>query len=196
MDKPTVDTYTDAASRYAEEWRAQPAPDDMYALLGRYFVHGGVTVDIGCGAGRDVAWLDANGYPAVGYDASAGLLAQAAAHYPHLRFMAAALPELDGVSRGAFDNALCETVIMHLPVPQISVACARLVDILKPGGVLYLSWRVSDGESLRDGAGRLYASFDADIVRDGLNGATIVFDREAINASSGKRVHRIVARRN
>ncbi|WP_028219891.1 class I SAM-dependent methyltransferase [Paraburkholderia oxyphila] len=196
MDKSTIDTYTNAASRYAEEWQAQPAPDDMYALLKQHFVDGGETADIGCGAGRDVAWLDANGYPAMGYDASTGLLAQAAAHYPHLRFMEAALPELDGVPRGAFDNVLCETVIMHLPVPQISAACARLVDILKPGGVLYLSWRVSEGESQRDGAGRLYAAFEADLVRDGLNGAAIVLDSEAVNASSGKCVHRIVARRN
>jgi SAM-dependent methyltransferase len=198
MDKRTIETYTAAASQYAAEWQTQPAPDDMYALLRRYFAPGGMTADVGCGAGRDVAWLVENGFDAMGYDASAGLLEQAAAHYPDLRFRQATLPVLDGVASGTFDNVLCETVIMHLPVLEIGAACARLVDILRPGGVLYLSWRVSRGDSQdrqRDGAGRLYAAFDADLVREGLSGAAILFDSEAVNASSGKRVHRVVARR-
>ncbi|KVO67988.1 hypothetical protein WJ79_26935 [Burkholderia ubonensis] len=42
----------------------------MYALLTQHFAPAGRTADIGCGAGRDVAWLNANGVPAVGHDAS------------------------------------------------------------------------------------------------------------------------------
>jgi 2-polyprenyl-3-methyl-5-hydroxy-6-metoxy-1,4-benzoquinol methylase len=196
MDRTTIETYTGAAQRYADEWASQPQPDDLYALLQRHFRQGGATADIGCGSGRDVAWLNANGFPAVGYDASEGLIAQAIEHYPHYRFGQAVLPELAGVPSAAFDNVLCETVIMHLPPAQIAAACTRLVDLLKPAGVLFLSWRVTEGDSVRDPAGRLYSAFEASIVRHALAGTTFELDVAAVNQSSGTRVHRIVAIRN
>jgi len=195
MDERTIETYSAAAGRFAAEWRDQPPPTDMYALLQRYFIPGGSTADIGCGSGRDVAWLNSNGFPTVGYDAADGLLSQAAADYPSLDFRRAALPALDVIANGTFDNVLCETVIMHLPPAEVTAACARLLDILKPAGVLYLSWRVAEGDSIRDAAGRLYAAFDPARVRDGLRPADILLDVEDVNLSSGKRVHRVVARR-
>jgi SAM-dependent methyltransferase len=195
VDQLTIETYTMAASDFAAEWRAQPVPTDMYKLLRQFFVPGGKTADIGCGAGRDVAWLNDNGFPTVGYDASRGLLDQAVAFFPHLEFKRAVLPKLDEIEDGTFDNVLCETVIMHLPPVQIGDACVRLLDILKPGGVLYLTWRVSEGNNLRDQSGRLYSAFRVSLVADHLRNATILLNDEAFNQSSGKRVHRIVAKR-
>ncbi|WP_028227384.1 class I SAM-dependent methyltransferase [Paraburkholderia ferrariae] len=193
MDRTTIDTYTGAAQRYADEWASQPQPDDLYALLKRYFRSGGAAADIGCGSGRDVAWLNANGFPAVGYDASEGLIAQASTQYPSFTFRQATLPRLAGVANAAFDNVLCETVIMHLPPAQVGAACTRLVELLKPGGVLFLSWRITEGESVRDASGRLYSAFEASIVRHALSGTTLALDASAVNQSSGKRVHRVVA---
>jgi len=196
MDRNTIDAYDTAARAFAADWLGQPPPDDMYALLARFFLAGGRTADIGCGAGRDVAWLDAHGFPATGFDASPGLLEQAAAAYPHGEFRLALLPALDGLASASFDNVLCETVIMHLPPDEVGAACARLLDILKPRGVLYLSWRVAtDDQTTRDAHGRLYASFDVAAVQAALAGADILLDADAVNASSGKRVRRIVARR-
>jgi len=193
MDSMTIETYTSGAASYAAEWASQPAPDDLYARLMQYFRPQGRTVDIGCGSGRDVAWLNAHGYPTVGYDASEGLIAKAAADHPQYAFGLATLPELEGVPAASFDNVLCETVIMHLPVAQIGPACRRLVELLTPGGVLYLSWRVTDSDSARDPAGRLYSAFDAALVTGALEGTTIALNEEAVNRSSGKRVQRIVA---
>ncbi len=91
---------------------------------------------------------------------------------------------------------LCETVIMHLPAGQIAPSVARLVSLLKPGGTLYLSWRVTRGADQRDANGRLYAAFDKRVVLEALPGAAVLLDEEAMSASSGKTIHRIVARRN
>lgn len=195
MDVRTVETYSTRASHYAAEWRDQPPPTDMYALLQRYFTPGGKTADIGCGAGRDVAWLNEHGFPAIGYDAAEGLLAQAAADFPSLVFKHAALPKLDTIASGSYDNVLCETVLMHLPPDEVTEACSRLVDLLAPGGTLYLSWRVSEASSTYDAAGRLYAAFDAAQVRTGLGNTELLVDAESVNLSSGKRVHRMIARR-
>ena len=163
MDAPTLAAYDANAAAYAADWLAQEPPGDMYALLRTYFTPG-PTADIGCGAGRDTAWLAAHGFEARGFDASAGLLAQARAAHPALRFDAASLPELAGVERGAFQNVLCETVIMHLAPAQVGPSMRSLLALLRPGGTLYLSWRVTDDESKRDPAGRLYAAFDKALV--------------------------------
>ena len=77
---------------------------------------------------------------------------------PSFKFAQAELPELRGI--GTFDNVLCETVIMHLDRKQIAASVRRLLDIVKPSGILYLSWRVTEGADQRDAQGRLYAAFD------------------------------------
>ena len=194
FDPATIATYDAAAGDFARDWHAQPAPEDLHALVRRYFTPG-PTADIGCGSGREVAWLVAHGFAAVGFDASEGLLAQARARYPGLRFDNAALPDLAGIADGSFANVLCETVIMHLPRAAIAPSVARLVGILRPGGTLYLSWRITRGADQRDAQGRLYAAFDPELVRGALAGTDILLDEESVSASSGKAIHRLVARK-
>ena len=195
MDERTLAAYDADAAAYAADWIAQDAPEDMYALLREHF-RPGPTADIGCGAGRDTAWLAANGFDARGLDASTGLLAQARIAYPALRFDQATLPELAGVERGTFQNVLCETVIMHLPPVQVGPSVRSLLALLRPGGTLYLSWRVTDDADKRDPAGRLYAAFDKQVVTDELAAGhvTVVHDEDRISVSSGKRVQRLVLR--
>jgi 2-polyprenyl-3-methyl-5-hydroxy-6-metoxy-1,4-benzoquinol methylase len=103
------------------------------------------------------------------------------------------LPDLRGV--GTFDNVLCETVIMHLDRKQIAASVRRLLDIVKPSGILYLSWRVTEGADQRDAQGRLYAAFDPAIVLAELKTTTVLLDEEAVSASSGKKIHRLVVKK-
>ncbi|AOJ82686.1 MULTISPECIES: class I SAM-dependent methyltransferase [Burkholderia] len=195
MDRTTLDAYDRHAADYAREWAEQPAPDDMYALLERYFEPGS-TVDIGCGAGRDVAWLASRGFDACGYDGSASLVAEARRSHPALRFEQALLPALAGVPSGAFRNVLCETVIMHLPSQDVDAALARLVELLAPGGTLYLSWRVASDGAQRDGRGRLYAVVEPARVHAALGDACdVLFEQEKVSESSGKCVRRLVVRK-
>jgi hypothetical protein len=84
---------------------------------------------------------------------------------------------------------------MHLNPAAIEPAVARLVSILKPGGTLYLSWRVTEGADQRDPQGRLYAAFEPGLVRRALTNAIVLLDEARISASSGKKIHRIVARK-
>ena len=195
MDRDTLAAYDNDAAAYAKDWHEQPAPVDLQDIVARFFIKGGSTADIGCGSGREVAWLNANGYPATGYDASDGLLAEARSRYPQLKFAHAELPELKGVESGAFDNVLCETVIMHLDRAQIAPSVRRMLDIVKSGGVFYLSWRVTEEADQRDQHGRLYAAFDAALVRSELSAAATLLDEEVISTSSGKKLHRIVVKK-
>jgi SAM-dependent methyltransferase len=192
-DTGTLHAYDHEAAEFAEDWHTQPIPSDMYALVREFFTPG-PTADIGCGSGRDTSWLTEHGFPTIGYDPSAGLLGQARGRYPKLDFRRSALPELDEVPDHAFANVLCETVIMHLPSDALVPSLRRLLALLRPAGTLYLSWRVTEGTSRRDEHGRLYAAFDTGIVVSALSGASLLRDEELVSVSSGKKVHRIIAR--
>ncbi|MBL0420632.1 class I SAM-dependent methyltransferase [Ramlibacter sp. AW1] len=195
MDPTTLAAYDHRSAHYATQWHEQPPPCDLHDLLRTHFSPG-PTIDVGCGSGRDVAWLHAQGFtPVLGIDGSEGLLAQARARHPTLAFRQALLPQLDGLEGSSFQNVLCETVLMHLPLESVAPATAALIDLLRPGGTLVLTWRVS-GHSLRDDHGRLYTAFDAALVREAAAPAgDILLDDEVVSASSGRRIHRLVLRR-
>jgi SAM-dependent methyltransferase len=112
------------------------APETIFAGLPGIFHPGAPTADIGCGSGRDVAWLRDLGNQAVGYDASEGMLREARAAYPGIDVRHDSLPELASIPDGAYANVLCSAVLMHLPREDLITAAINLARILAPGGRL------------------------------------------------------------
>ena len=193
MDARTIDVYDRGAGTFANDWHEQPAPSDLHRLVQKYF-HAGRTADIGCGSGRDTAWLSANNFLAIGYDPSDGLIAEARRRYPNIEFHKSSLPDLEGTASGSFVNVLCETVIMHLPQNDVGPSVRRLMSLLVPGGTLYLSWRVTERDT-RDDAGRLYLAIEPETIIENLSPAIILLDEEVTSISSGKTIHHIIARK-
>src|ERR1700723_191765 len=138
-DRATLAAYDRDAAAFAKDWHEQPAPVDLHKIVERFFIKGGAAADIGCGSGREIAWLNANGFPAKGFDASEGLLVEARTRYPQFEFAHAELPDLGGIAANTFDNVLCETVIMHLDRALVPPSVRRMLEIVKPGCVFYLS---------------------------------------------------------
>jgi 2-polyprenyl-3-methyl-5-hydroxy-6-metoxy-1,4-benzoquinol methylase len=124
------------------------------------------------------------------------LLSEARSRYPDLKFTRAELPELSGIAANRYDNVLCANVIMHLEAAEIAPAVHRLLDIVKPDGVLYLSWQVTE-DATRDAQGRLATAIDAGAVRAELASvtATTFLDEEVVSAASGKTMHRLVVKK-
>lgn len=189
MDRQTLAAYDREAAVFASDWHAQPAPADLHDIIKRFFVRGGRTADIGCGSGREVGWLNANGYRAQGFDASDGLLTEARRRYPDASFVRAELPELAGLAETSFDNVLCETVLMHLARNDVMPSVRRIRAILRPGGILYLSWRVTENDDQRDNHGRLYAVVDLASLRALFAADAILLDEAVVSASSGDSPH-------
>jgi len=194
MDKKTQTAYSANAQSYSDDWLAQPEPLDMYEIFKKFFHVGGQTADIGCGNGRDANWLSKNGFKVEGFDYSEDLVKIASELYPHIKFSKAAFPELNEI-KVQFDNVVCETVVMHLPKEQIVPAIKNLKRMLKVGGVLYLSWRVTEGQDTRHTDGRLYSAFDPDLILNEFDKKDILHFEDRISASSGKRVCRLVYKR-
>lgn len=194
MDKKTLIAYANKAPSYSEEWLSQPEPMDMYELLKKFFISEGKTADIGCGNGRDAGWLSKNGFQVSGFDSSTELLEIASQLYPEVKFKQALLPELKDIQE-QFDNVLCETVIMHLPQSDILNAFDNLKRILKENGVLYLSWRVTEGEDARHADGRLYSAFSPELILKNVAKDDILHFEDKISLSSGKRICRLICRK-
>lgn len=69
MDQLTIEHYNQHANTVAE-LHARLIPARLYQLAQRFFHPAGACLDLGCGMGRDSAWLAAQGYPVLRIDAA------------------------------------------------------------------------------------------------------------------------------
>ena len=102
-------------------------------------------LDVGAGSGRDAAWLAANGYDVVAVEPSKSMRAAAARLHPEasVDWIDDRLPNLGVVSRTGlyFDVVLLSAVWMHIPVHERPWAFDTLIALLKPGGILAVTFR-------------------------------------------------------
>jgi len=136
------DYYRTHAQEYFEATRGiDPRP--FLAPLAEFLAPGAEILDIGCGSGRDLAWLKQKGFSPTGFERSAELARLARAH--------SACPVIEGdfdtfdftVSR--FDAVLLIGSLVHLPPEQLPLALRRAAGALRPGGVILLSLKEGDG---------------------------------------------------
>jgi ubiquinone/menaquinone biosynthesis C-methylase UbiE len=141
--------YDQIAARFAER-NAEMLPyvvDAATRLLARIEACGRqdkLILDLGCGAGRDMAWLEAHGMTAVGADLSMGMLAEAQ------KRVLGGLLQLD-MRRLAFPNqqfaaVWCQAALLHIPKAQAAGVLAEMARVLLEQGLLYVSTQRGDTE--------------------------------------------------
>jgi 2-polyprenyl-3-methyl-5-hydroxy-6-metoxy-1,4-benzoquinol methylase len=158
MDNQTIDIYNQEAERIAT-LHSTLIPERIYELIFDYFVKNAKTADIGCGIGRDTAWLNHRGFSVIGADASSGMLDQARNKFPSLQFIQDTLPSLNTLKQHTFKNILCSAVLMHLSLTDVLLACHRLVSMLQPNGFLIISFRNTHEKNKREN-GKLYEEIE------------------------------------
>ena len=124
---------------------------DMSALYDSFLPHlpeKAHILDAGCGSGRDSREFLARGYRVTAFDASeklAGLASRAIGH-------PVSVCTFDQVSEyQAYDGIWACASLLHLPSQQIPQALATLWRALKPGGVLYVSFKRGEGQREQNG---------------------------------------------
>jgi len=162
MDERSITKYNQKAKEKAKSFRAVE-PAAAYELISEYFIAGGVTLDVGCGSGRDTAWLNKRGYTCTGVDASEGMIKEAREYYPRCSFFQDYLPELKKIQSESFDNILAQAVLMHLPQEHLRLAILSLLRILKKEGVLILSYRMCTNDLGREDE-ILYSKIDEQVL--------------------------------
>ena len=105
---------------------------------------GAEMLDLGCGPGRDMAWLENRELRVVGADLSWGMLAQARtrAAGPLVQADMHALP----FATGHFAAVWCMAALLHLPKAAAPRALAEMRRVLRPAGWLFLSIQEGSGE--------------------------------------------------
>lgn len=168
MDAETIAAYENAAALYCAQYRLI-LPSELRQFAYAAFRTGQPTADIGCGSGRDVAWLNQHDFPTVGYDVSPAMLAEARLAYPNIDVRAEYLPELVSIADSSYANILCCATLMHLPAPELPAAFHNLARVLQPGGRLLFSVRSSQGSAMREADGRLFTPLSRDALTQRLD---------------------------
>lgn len=140
--------YDEIAGRYAER-NAEMAPylvDSANRLIESLNAAGHTALpvlDLGCGAGRDLRWLEARGLRMVGGDLSGGMLAEARkiARSPLIQLDMRSLP----FTSARFAAVWCQAALLHLPKVLAPAALREAWRVLLPEGLLHVS--VQRGES-------------------------------------------------
>lgn len=135
-------------SYYRDEARAYAASTqdvDMAALYARFVPlvpPGGRVLDAGCGSGRDARAFRALGFEVDAFDASPELAAIASAH-AGMDVQVADFLSLT-LAPGAYDAIWACASLLHVPEAEQADAWGRLWHGLKPGGVVYASYKLGD----------------------------------------------------
>ncbi len=148
-DTLTIARYDSHASELSERYESADM-SQLYTMLLRYLPPKGASVlELGCGSGRDAAFLLANGYEVTAVDASAGMVAEATRLHPELagRVSCAAVPfPADSpLLKSSFDAVVAIGVFMHIPDAGLPETVLQIGRVLRPGGVLFVD--VSTGRT-------------------------------------------------
>lgn len=157
---PTVAFY----DANAEDFQERTMGLDMEALYAPFLERlepGARILDAGCGPGRDVRAFAKRGYDVVGMDASGEMVRLARENtgqeIHHLRF-----EEIDWFE--TFDGVWACASLLHVPAEELTRVFRRLAASLQPGGILYVSFKYSDGE--RHDSERLFTNLsEAELAR-------------------------------
>ena len=128
--------------------------DDVHGWLRDLLPKASATVlDVGAGSGRDAAWLAAKGHDVVAVEPSASMRKAGASRHadPSINWINDRLPALDAVSRTgqSFDLILLSAVWMHLPQRDRPRALRKMINLLKPGGLLAATLRCGPADRKR-----------------------------------------------
>ncbi len=174
-------THTDQTLQFynqnAEDFARGTREADMKATRMRFAVclpPKGTILDFGCGSGRDAkAFLDM-GFSVEATEGSAELCALASS-YAGIPVRHELFNELDRCEK--YNGIWACASILHLPRPELLEVLGKIRTALKPGGVLYASFKFGDFEGMRNG--RHFTCFTEDTLDafwDGVRGLRI-FDR-------------------
>jgi SAM-dependent methyltransferase len=103
-------------------------------------------LDLGCGAGRDTAWLEDHGAQVFGADLSRGMLKEARdrARGPLCQLDMRFIP----YQAEMFDAVWCQAALLHIPKVLVPVVLDEIKRVLKPGGLLHVSVQQGDHEGI------------------------------------------------
>ncbi|MEY9859193.1 ubiquinone/menaquinone biosynthesis C-methylase UbiE [Catenulispora sp. GAS73] len=107
---------------------------------------GGPVADLGCGPGYVTAHLSSLGLDAFGVDVSSGMIEQAKARHPELRFEIGSMAAVD-IADGSLSGLVSRYSIVHTVPEDVPAILAEFRRVLAPGGHALISFPGTDDAS-------------------------------------------------
>ncbi|MBN1641535.1 MAG: NUDIX domain-containing protein [Anaerolineae bacterium] len=158
----TRSAYDAIAHPYGDRWFDIRLHEDMARFVGR-LAPGVRVLDVGCGPGRDTAWLVEQGYDAYGVDLSLGMLRAARQRGLDVPVAQADMRRLP-FPKGAFRGLWVCASLLHIPKTEASGVLRELERVVHPGHI-YVAVKRGEGEAwVEDSRGirRLFAYYHPD----------------------------------
>ncbi|MBK9926891.1 MAG: class I SAM-dependent methyltransferase [Anaerolineales bacterium] len=140
-------SYDNVAAEYAEKFKDEmddkPFDRDCLDRLVNEVGNLGLICDLGCGPGQIARYLHRKGASTLGVDLSPQMIAEAQRLNPEIHFHQGdmlALPDADN-SWGGIAAFYC---IIHIPRERIVDALREMKRVLKPGGVLLVTFHIGE----------------------------------------------------
>lgn len=157
--------YEEHSASAAREYEAVDSRPVMIPIMS-YLPEGGRLLELGCGSGRDAAFLLEQGYEVTALDGSGAMLSEAAGHHPELadRLLHHRLPEALPFEEETFDIVLSMAVLMHLEREELPEVFSDIRRVTRAGGIVAYSAnteRPGLDEEDNDGKGRRFTCLSA-----------------------------------
>jgi SAM-dependent methyltransferase len=162
MTKRTIRYYDSNADEQVQKYE-QADMSEVHEILCEAFPSGARLLELGCGSGRDAAFLLSKGFDVVVTDGSTKILDHALRIHPELRHRhrLLKLPEPFPFQEEEFDGVLAIGVFMHLDLPDFGVSLKETSRVLKANGRFFFSVPLRRDDLTkrdRDDKGRRYTA--------------------------------------
>lgn len=141
----------DYYNKYANIYFESTVELDMGETLERFvsmLPEAGEILDLGCGSGRDSLEFIERGFDVTAVDGSSELCSLASIHIGqdvlHMQF-----DKLD--FQEVFDGIWACASLLHTSPEELEVVLGKVIDGLKPGGILYMSFKHGEFTGFRNG---------------------------------------------
>lgn len=135
MSRSTLDYYNQNSLSVAERYESAEVIQ-LHDFLSAGLKPGGRLLELGCGSGRDAAFMVRQGFKVLATDGSPSMVEQAKHHHPELVGHVVHLKLPGGLSNelGKFDGIYAVAVLMHLCVKEIENTISAVNTLLIPKG--------------------------------------------------------------
>ena len=100
--------------------------------------NGKTVLDLGSGPGVNAGYMHSRNFEVVGIDLSEKMVQHARSMHPSIEFRLGDMTELP-FPASSFDGILASYSMIHLTKDAVASVLSRLYEILRPGGMMYLS---------------------------------------------------------
>ncbi|MDF2541229.1 MAG: Methyltransferase type 11 [Herbinix sp.] len=156
----SIDYYNIHAGEYYEN----TVNLDMSEILHKFIAllpEGGTVLDLGCGSGRDSAYLLDHGFDVTSMDASKEMCDLASIHIGH-EVLNLSFEQMDFCN--VFDGIWASASLLHVPKDQMDHILYNVVRSMKTGGILYMSFKYGDFEGMRED--RYYTDYRTKTIKE------------------------------